>query len=248
MNMIKFILILFIPLSSFSQIVNIESLRPDSDNVSLHKFNFGIGVTSYTGTKNVINANCDVDGDYLKNKNLFMIISQSCWIHSTGFEINKDAFIHLRYNRIFNKTLLGELFVQAGHNELLRIRQRELYGIGIREKLYRSRHFHVNIGQSYMKEFKQFDYEKIIKNYDRLNFYASIGLNMKIFSIFNCFYYQPIVDNFKNIILLNELIMSAKLNKNIKMNFIVNYLHNTMPAKNTRIDNYTTRSMICINF
>ncbi len=154
MRYLFFYLITFLCVSSFcfSQIVNIESKRINSDTTGFDgqlEGNFSVNQNNTF----LVSLNTKTQVQYKWENDLLLLVGD--WRFTVGDQQRflNDGMLHLRYNRKINNWLRLEVFNQIQYNELLSVRFRYLFGFGPRFKLTgKNEVFKMYLGPMYMLE------------------------------------------------------------------------------------------------
>lgn len=218
--------------SAYSQLVNIESKRMQTDSVRFvlkNDFSF-----SYNNS----------DGDYIyqigsnlttqvKSKDLkkiYFLIGNYNLIRSENQDFQNSWFMHLRFNYQLSNLFRLETFIQSQSNELLVINSRNIVGTGLRFKLVSTENAKLYFGNAYMYEeeksnafsTKQFNH----RNSSYLSFSATISKSN--INILNTIYYQPLYNDFGDFRVLEQFKIEVPLSKVLRFNTLFNYYYDSI--------------------
>lgn len=200
-----FITIFLFPILTFSQIINVESLRKVTDT-SGWTGNTSLGFSLTKNTNTLIRLNNNIHVQYKMNKHLAL------FVNNLGFErAGEQSFVnngsqHLRYNyKVFDDITL-EAFVQSQYNSIAKIKFRGLAGTGPRFKLLGLDKYRLYLGTLVMYEHEELNEETLIINRD---WRASTYLSLSFFptdniSFVSTSYYQPILNQFQDYRIASE--------------------------------------------
>src|SRR5690554_1864897 len=150
------IVLLSIPYSVNSQILNVESLRKVTDtsgftgSVSLD-FSIKKDLNEYFGFRTNIHL------QYKMNKNLVLLKNDIEFQRIEGNKFANSGISHLRYNYKVFPRITWEVFAQAQYNKVSKIDFRGLLGTGPRFKLSTSERFNFYLGTLVMYEQEELD-------------------------------------------------------------------------------------------
>ncbi|WP_040278710.1 DUF481 domain-containing protein [Psychroserpens damuponensis] len=225
-------LIFFLSISSFSQVVNVETLRKASDSAK------------WTGS-------VGLDVSLIKNKNdLFRIANKAhvqyndqinlwLFVNDLKFEKIEDNDLinrgtqHLRYNRKISERVKWEVFAQAQYDAISQINFRGLIGTGPRFKLTKSDNYRFYLGTLIM-----YEYEKaadVITNSVQNDIRASTYLSFSLYptntiSIISTSYYQPKIDVFSDYRFSSNTALLFEIYKNLAFKTNFNYFYDAIPV------------------
>ena len=149
---------------AYSQLVNIESKRMQTDSIRFvlkNDFSF-----SYNNN----------DGDYIyqignnlsaqvKSKDLkkiYFLIGNYNLIRSENQDFQNSWFLHFRFNQKISNLFRFEAFIQSLDNELLVVNSRQIIGAGLRFKFISTENARLYLGNAYMYEYEKSDAFKFI--------------------------------------------------------------------------------------
>ena len=222
----------FIASSLNAQLVNIESIRIQTDSMrfvlksdflfnysntdGIYIYRFNLGLNTQYKTKNL--------------KHTFFFSGNAILVRSQDQDFQNSWFLHFRYNMKLNQKWRMEAFVQDQNNELLSINTRNLLGLGPRYKFVRGEYFQAYIGNSYMYEKEGSDLADQTYYNHRNSTYLSFALSFKEskLELVNTIYFQPLYTDISNFRLLEQFKAEMPLFKKIKASMLFNYFYNNM--------------------
>lgn len=222
--------------SLYSQIVNIESARMQTDSVR-----FVLG-NDFAFRYN------DNDGNYifevrdniytqLKSKDfrkLYFLLGNFGLIRSEGEDFSNNWLVHLRFNYRLTRVIRLETFVQSQGNQLLDVSGRHLFGVGLRFRAIATEHIRLYLANSYMYEMELSD--ALNQNFynHRNNTYMSFSVelpNSKII-ITNILYYQPLYRDISNYNISEQFKIEVPLSAKIGVNSSFYYFYDSQTPAN----------------
>jgi hypothetical protein len=222
--------------STYSQLVNIESQRIQTDSI---RFVIN-GDLSYSSQKNN-NEKFSVFGasftSQLKTKSLkdiFLLLASANYSKVNEYDLSNSLLIHGRYNRKLSKFIRLEAFLQYQTNKLLGIDYRELIGIGPRFKITNKKDLKLYYGLLYMHENEKTINENNLICYSNLNristyLSGSIKLAKDIGEFTTVTYYQPCINDFNNYRLNNQSSLTFTLTSHVKFTNTLTVLYDASP-------------------
>jgi putative salt-induced outer membrane protein YdiY len=197
MRKLFFITILLFPILTFSQIINVESLRKVTDT-SGWTGNTSLNFSLTKNTNTLIRLNNNIHVQYKMNRHLVL------FVNNLGFErAGEQSFVnngsqHLRYNYKLSDLIVWEGFVQSQYNSIAKIKFRGLAGTGPRFKLLGDEKYRMYIGTLVMYEHEELNEENLVinrdwrsSNYLSLSFYPTDNI-----TFVSTTYYQPRISQF----------------------------------------------------
>jgi len=144
--------------------------------------------------------------------------------------VNK-GFGHLRMTKNIASNLFVELFTQTGFNDFLLMKDRKLYGSGLRYKVMDKEKINAFIGIGLMKEDEQYDLESdsmksLYRSTNYLRWQLNIGENTVLN---NTAYYQLDTSEPNDYRLLYDGDLDFELNEKLTFTFTLNYRYDNEP-------------------
>ncbi|NNF74132.1 MAG: DUF481 domain-containing protein [Flavobacteriaceae bacterium] len=205
-------------------------------------YNFLVGASSSVLFKFKDQKDRSNDKVGLRNKLLF--IGNYSLLRAEDRDLDNNWFLHLRYNREFTDFFRVEAFIQSQENQLLLIDSRRLVGAGVRLKPLQERarnnnkrnSLHLYLGLAYMYEQEQSELFDLELFNHRASSYltASFKFSQSGVTLTNTFYYQPLLKDFTNYRISQDLDMAFPINSVIRFIARFNYfLNSSSPAGDT---------------
>jgi putative salt-induced outer membrane protein YdiY len=200
-----------------AQVVNVEGLRKSLTQPGVHG-KLGGSITTYNGNTTGTELGGAALIGYRAGRHL-MYGSTSANYSNMGGDVRvANAFIHLRYNYVFSDLVAGELFVQSESDRFRRLRLRSLLGIGPRFTILQGETVSLFYGLSYMFEHTTLgesiaDHPVRPDDVHRLNNYAAllVVLDPERAQLANTIYFQPRVDDLRDMRLLDVLSLEVSI-------------------------------------
>ena len=232
---LNFILFLILHLSLATSQVNTEWMRDENvEKTFTNKFKLDFG---YETSKDeifdiLLTASSNL---YLKNNlHAFLVMN-----YQNGFRSNNGGrdiilnrgFGHLRFTKSIISNLDIELFFQAGFNDFILIKDRKLFGSGIRRKIVQNETLKSFLGIGFMQEKEIYDLKQ---NFDQLllrqTSYSTIlyQISEDIY-LNNILYFQPSINDINDFRLLLENEIQFKINNAFRINVNINYRFDNDP-------------------
>lgn len=222
----------FLGSSLYGQLVNIETLRMETDSIQFAlKSDFLFNYSNTDGTY-IYQFDFNITSQYKTRdlNNTFFFNVNYGLIRSKGVDYQNSWFIHARYIRKLSRVLRLETFVQDQSNELLSINSRQLLGIGFRGKLIDNDLVRMYFGNSYMYEKEKSDVVNESFYNSRNSSYLSIAVNLNKSKLVlvNTFYFQPLYTDISNFRILEQFKAEMPLIGNFKVSGLFNYFYNNI--------------------
>lgn len=231
MRIITLIILLFLCITSFSQVVNIEEKRFTKNEKKLQG-NIDLSVNFIKSTSDIIQGNNKLRLQYYKDRTTYLFFNDISLMQVDTQSYLNSGFQHLRYNYDFdNNWLIAEAFTQIQYNKIQKLQRRFLWGAGGRYRMLDTTNVSLYAGTSVMYEFElllEEDYSDMF----RLNSYLSARIKIKDnLSFTHITYYQPSLTKFSDYRISSETSMSIKISKKILYKVAFNYAFDSNPPK-----------------
>ncbi|MFN8284271.1 MAG: DUF481 domain-containing protein [Chitinophagales bacterium] len=225
-KLVSFTLFYFILVAAFSQIVNIEKERYQTDTTGW-KGSLDVGFAMGRQTKTYFVFSTSAHVQYKSKKHLYLLLGSADLIKSKSEDLVNAGFLHFRYNYKLKKNWVRwEAFTQVQFNKANGLRLRYLLGTGPRFKVVQVEKFKTYIGALYMYE-HEVNIDKTEKlNQVRFSSYLSFSFRpVKQFEFVSTSYYQPNVAQIKDYRISTDNSMNIKFHKYLTfaINFRMNY-------------------------
>ena len=215
--------------------VNTEAMRNSKDAAGITNsigFDFGFEKSN----QEVLEIAGKYRLDYISKNGMhsFFIIS-----YDNGYEKEKDqknsivnkGFSHLRFTKNISNNLYLELFTQYGFNDFLLMKQRKLFGSGLRYKVVDQKKINGFLGVGVMKEDEQYDLEinenkSLVRSTNYFTWQVQITDNA---SLQNTAYYQLDISRSSDNRLLYDGDLNIELNDRLTFKLTLNYRYDSEP-------------------
>ena len=229
-------------ISAFSQLVNIESLRIQTDSVRFVLSNH-LSFSYYNTNGSEVFQISDGLSAQLKSKDLkkiYLLLGNYSFVRASEQNVNNTWFLHFRFNYKITDLWRFETFVQSQYNELLDINSRNLFGIGARLKLVSKEHVKLYFGNAYMYEHEKSESFNVNANNHRnssyLSFNAKLPMNpnatdkkdIKNIYFLNTIYYQPLYEDFSNFIISELFRVEVPMTNYLSMTTQFTYYYDSL--------------------
>ncbi|MCB9038428.1 MAG: DUF481 domain-containing protein [Lewinellaceae bacterium] len=241
------LLLLFLPVMAFTQVVNTEKLRLDKEEKGFFgeaSLDLGLarnraGQTVRLGTSARLELRRGAHrwmalGAY--NLTQFNDVDEP---GSAPKNFANNGFGHLRYNYRANRWLTWEAFAQAQYDRIQQIDLRLLAGTGPRLRLVKTDSAQLYFGALYMfeheesrNEFEEPEAftERLFLDDHRLSTYLSTGLRITSYLTINhVTYFQPNLSNFSDFRISSETSLSVKLTNRLSLRTYFQLIYDTAP-------------------
>jgi hypothetical protein len=221
---------------SFSQLINIESQRMQTDSIRFAGNGNLVGNYQKNNGAEFYQISSSVSYQ-IKSKSLkdtYLLLGSYEWAKFGKSNITNKGFGHLRYNRKMKSWLKFEVYSQYQANEILGLRSRFLNGTGFRFKIINSK-----LIKSYLGTSCFYELEHTVSPENKLN----KGIRASIYGVFSIkfpkdkgelnwiSYYQPILSNVKDYRISSQFNLIFNLNKKWAFTSGLNLLYDTNPPE-----------------
>ena len=228
-------LIVFLMLSIISAQVNTEAMRTANDNSGITNslgFDFGFEKSN----QEVMEIAGKYRLDYISKNGMhsFFVIS-----YDNGYEKESDkknsivnkGFSHLRFTKNISDLLYIELFIQYGFNDFLLMKERQLFGSGIRYQMVNQENINGFLGVGLMREDEKYDLKtnenmSLLRSTNYFTWHFKINENA---SLQNTAYYQFDLSRSSDNRLLYDGDLNIALNERLAFTLTLNYRQDSDP-------------------
>ena len=168
------------------------------------------------------------------NLHAFLIINYQNAFTSNNKQkdiILNRGFGHLRFTKRIIPNVDIELFFQAGFNDFILIKDRKLFGSGIRKKIVQKESIKSFLGIGFMQEIEIYDLkqnfeERLLRqtSYSTILYQISEDIYLN-----NILYFQPSIKDINDFRLLLENKLQFKINNIFRININMNYRFDNDP-------------------
>jgi putative salt-induced outer membrane protein YdiY len=238
MRIIKLTLILFVLTFQLYAQVNTERMRKEISEEGLYG-DLSAALSLKSGNSEYYSVKGDFRIDYLINSNDFFIVTNYEFKEGNNKKIVNKGFAHLRGVIELSKLLDLEIFTQKEFNEFILLKDRTLFGSGLRYNLsggdFSPLKLFIGSGLMYEKEVYNLQQNNISSELLRSTSYltANWKLNDKA-ALILIFYAQPALKNISDIRLLTDSSMRFTLSKSLAFFTTLNYRYDSEPVGNLK--------------
>nr|WP_321237297.1 DUF481 domain-containing protein [uncultured Psychroserpens sp.] len=226
------ILLLCVTMTSFSQVINVETLRKPSDSAKWTG-SVSLDVSLIKNKNDIFRIANKAHIQYNDKINLWLFINDLNFQKIEGNSLVNRGTQHLRYNRRISPRVKWEAFVQAQYDAISEIDFRGLLGTGPRFKLLENENYRFYLGTLIM-----YEYEKASNTVDnrkqndaRGSAYLSFSMYpTETISLISTSYYQPRIDAFSDYRLSSNTSLLFKIYKNLAFKTNFNYYYDAVPV------------------
>lgn len=237
----------------FSQLVNIESRRMQSDSL---RFTGTANLTfNYQKTNditlNVFKSSLNAQAKSKNLKHIFLVLGNYALTRSNQSTINNAAFGHFRYNYQYTNWFRWEVYTQLQFNELLSLKYRFLAGTGARFKLNHGEVIKTYIGISSFYEHERIqDVQQTVNSDIRMSNYFSISIKFpkKRGEFTSTTYYQPLYSDFQDFRITTQSLIQLNITKQLSFITAVNYFFDFNPPVGVRQSTFALNNGLRLSF
>ena len=231
----NFILFLILHISHATAQVNTEWMRDENvEKIFTNKFKLDFGYE--TSKDEIFDILVTASSNFYIQNNLHAFLVMN---YQNGFISNSDGrdiilnrgFSHLRFTKSINSNLDIELFFQAGFNDFILIKDRKLFGSGLRKNIVQMETIKSFLGIGFMQEKEIYDlkqnFEQLLlrqTSYSTILYQISEDIYLN-----NILYFQPSIKDINDFRLLLENELQFKINKTFRINVNMNYRFDNDP-------------------
>ena len=215
--------------------VNTEAMRNAKDNTGITNslgFDFGFEKSN----QEVMEIAGKYRLDYISKNGMhsFFVIS-----YDNGYEKESDqknsivnkGFSHLRFTKNISDLLYIELFIQYGFNDFLLMKERQLFGSGIRYQMVNQEKINGFLGVGLMREDEKYDLKtnenmSLLRSTNYFTWHFKINENA---SLQNTAYYQFDLSRSSDNRLLYDGDLNIAHNDKLAFTLSLNYRHDSEP-------------------
>ena len=225
---------LFIISPSFAQ-VNTEAMRTSNDNYGFtNVLGFDLGFEKSNEEVVEIAGKYRLDFVAKNGLNSFLILSYENGyqkIDSKTNSIVNKGFGHLRFTKDIGSEIFIELFTQYGFNDFLLMKERFLFGSGVRYQVSSEDKIKTHLGIGFMQEDETYDIKQnremsLLRSTNYITFNLKLSENTQLN---NTAYFQFDTKRFEDNRILFDSDMAISINDKLTFNFVINYRHDSEP-------------------
>jgi len=227
--------IFFLSFTSFSQVVNIETLRKASDttkwtgSVSLY-------VSLIKNKNDIFRIANKAHVQYKDQTNLWLFVNDLNLEKVEGNSLVNRGTQHLRYNRKLSERIKWEAFGQVQYDAISQIDFRGLVGTGPRFKLSKNENYLFYLGTLIMYEYEKAS--NVVSDRIQKDVRGSAYLSFSLYptetiSIISTSYYQPKLDGFSDYRLSSNTSILFEIFKDFAFKTNFNYFYDAFPVSSS---------------
>lgn len=222
-----------------SQIVNIENARMQSDTTGWMG-NAGASFALTKNTQQVFSSDVDAHLQYKSKKGLYLVLGSYGFLKAAGTNLIDNTFLHFRYNYKLNAVVRWEAFTQVQKNVVTGISSRFLIGTGPRFKIFSTKLIRLYAASLLMYEREDETGSDVVQNNARNSSYVSFTITPnKQVEIVSTSFFQPLLNNWNDYRLLNQVTIRVKAGKKLGLAVKWNYLNDSRPVAGVPSVNYS---------
>jgi hypothetical protein len=235
-------------ISAKTQIVNIESARMQSDTTGWMG-NASAALALTKNTEQVFSSEVDAHVQYKSRKSLYLLLGSYGFLKAAGTNLIDNSFFHFRYNYKLNSVVRWEVFTQVQKNAVTGISSRFLIGTGPRFKIFSNKLIRLYAASLLMYEREDETNSDIIQNNARSSSYVSFTITPnKQVEIISTSFFQPLLNNWNDYRILNQVSIRVKAAKKIALQVKWNYLNDSRPVTGVPSVNYSLSTGVNYEF
>jgi hypothetical protein len=244
-----FILLVLIPKTSLSQLINIEDKRLNSDEDGwIGNIDFNAKYTK--NINSVWQLSNKISIQYRKKKYTHLFLNDISLVRSDQNDLVNYGFAHYRLSREIPHYdfITWESFTQIQYNSVQKIRQRTLLGTGLRFNIVDTDSIYFTYGFALMYEYEETtipEFSNTIRNSNYLSFDWKIS---KVWEFKTIIYYQPSIGDFSDYRLSNVTNLSHLLTEHISLVFNLNLLYDSEPPIDVPVNSFQSGLLVRFKF
>ena len=236
------IILFFLPGILFSQVVNVEGMRQSDEK----------GWSGTTEFSFDYNDSEQIDWEFNNTTYLqwdndswsLLLLNEINYDRAGGVDFENDGFQHLRVSKHLYPRYTSETFVQNQFDPVRKIKNRKLFGTGVRMKLS-EKNF---IGVSTFYELETLNNNVVNKDI-RLSTYLQLDFDIsERVQFLTTTYIQPNVEQFADFKLSTESQLNLEITKNLSFTNTIEAIYDTYPASGVKEFSYSLQNGIKFNF
>jgi putative salt-induced outer membrane protein YdiY len=239
--------------------VNTENLRKRIKVVGYSLIVEGT-LTSDTGNTTGVSVGAGLGGGWAGGPHLAFAYARVDYTKYNGATSVDKSFAHARYNYEFEKWLWGEFFVQAQSDAFQRLDLRNLVGVGPRVRVLHGllpKDFDVFLGTAYMLERDAITpvagstgyTNQTVQIWHRWSNYGTVQWEIDERAILaTTFYVQPAFDDFGDVRLLSETLLTFKISKYFSSSIAATVRYDSEPPTAVLPIDSEVKSILAVTF
>ncbi len=177
--------------------------------------------------------------EYHEQKNTYLSLNELRLILSRGRDLENRGFQHFRYQRELNDLISLEVFTQFQFDQILRIKIRQLNGIGPRFRIHKKGKERLFVGVHYMYEYEEEYVTGNINRDHRMSSHITVSKKFERSVINGIVYYQPLFTDFSDYRISASTAYSIELRTQLYFNIRLELAHDSNPVEGVTELTYT---------
>ncbi|MGB0870024.1 MAG: DUF481 domain-containing protein [Flavobacteriales bacterium] len=216
----------------FCLVIGIHTISLNAQTLSSDHFPNKNDTLKWTGNLNVnfnmvknanrlLQINSRLNTKYQTQKHQFIFVNSFHFKEANSTELIHKGITQLNFTSRKNNRFNYEIFNHLQFNEIIYLKFRNVFGIGFRNRIYKSKKLVLNTGLAPMFEYAYFNKnnEKVFERNTRVNTYLSmVYFPHPQITINSSTYFQPKINTIQNFRISNETRLTFKVTKNIGFN------------------------------
>lgn len=241
--------------------VNSERIRVGKIEDGFHASIDG-ALTVKAGNVDYVSLTAATRVEYKKGIHTPFVVGNVAFAENAGETIISNGFAHLRWTAMWHERVGSEIFLQLQFNKFTALQLRQLVGAGARFVLYDGERFEAFAGTGYMIEHERLDREQIgIFDPADPRYHPLRPINHRSTSYFsfraqltenthvnNTIFFQPRVDRFSDLRLLNEVGLEVSLTEYVSLLVGAVYLYDSDPPFTIKRSDLTSINRVRVTF
>lgn len=238
----KIFIIFLLPISLFSQVVNVEGKRQSDENGWSGTIEFSFDYNDSEQIDWEFNNTSHLQWD--NNAWSLLLLNEINLDRAGEVDFENDGFQHLRLSHHLNKNFSLETFTQNQFDPVRKIENRKLFGSGVRVGLFDGNF----LGLSSFYEIETLT-DNIINKDIRLSSYLQLDFKIsENIQWLSTTYYQPNTKQFSDFKLSNESQLNFNFIKNLAFTNTIEIIYDSFPANGVKEFSYRLQNGVQYNF
>lgn len=233
--------------STVAQIVRVEDNASQVDSVYFQK-ELDLNFYLVNNGNSVLRFGAGTNVAYHNKRSTILSINELRMIVSGSDNLENKGFQHLRYQHMLDSVITMELFSQVQFDQILKIEQRWLTGVGPRFHFLRKTNTEFYYGIHYMYEYEHEMETKIINSDHRMSTHLVLNREGKRNDVHAIAYYQPRLDNFNDFRVSGSLSIGFKILENLLFRAQAEIIYDSNPVEGVTDMVYTVNNGITLKF
>jgi len=176
---------------------------------------------------------------YAKDKNVVLSINELRLIFAEESNLENKGYQHFRYQHNFDSIYTLEAFSQTQFDQVLKIKLRQLFGIGPRFQLFSKASGKIYLGVHYMYEYEEELETNLINRDHRISSHFAFSKTWDKSVVHWISYYQPKINNFSDYRVSGSATYAIELKKQLRFNIRGELTYDSHPVQGITDLTYT---------